>query len=255
MTGYVPRHRITPSSSGVAARADATRGTPQHLAPKRRRRGGVVARLAIGLAIAALMATSAVVAQRILSNRSGAGAVTTDGPTAATLDAADIPVVEPPDRPEGPLAGGALPPASPRRVEIPSIGVSSELEPLGLNDDGTMQVPSDFQRAGWFTLGPQPGQRGPAIIAGHVDSEVGPAVFIRLGELAVGDEVLVPREDGTTARFHVTAIESYSKDAFPAAAVYGPVPGPELRLITCDGAFDASSRQYRDNLVVYAVGV
>lgn len=117
---------------------------------------------------------------------------------------------------------------------------------------GAIKAPSDFDVAGWFSLGPRPGQPGPAVIAGHVDSRDGPAVFYRLHELASGDEVIVRRADGTTIRFTVTGAASYAKDAFPTDSVYGPVPGPELRLITCGGQFDRSRQQYRDNVVVYA---
>lgn len=138
------------------------------------------------------------------------------------------------------------------RVEIPAIGVGTALEPLDLLADGTLAAPRDFDVAGWFAAGPQPGQPGPAVVAGHVDSRDGPAVFYRLDEVAPGDEILVGREDGTDVRFRVTAVETYPKDEFPTDAVYGPVPGPELRLITCDGPFDRASRQYADNLVVYA---
>ena len=129
----------------------------------------------------------------------------------------------------------------------------SELSQLGLDEAGAMKAPSSFDTAGWFSLGPEPGQPGPAVIAGHVDSRDGPAVFYRLHELAPGDEVIVHRVDGTEIRFTVTGARSYPKTAFPTEAVYGPVPGSELRLITCGGEFDTSRRQYRENLVVYAV--
>jgi hypothetical protein len=168
-------------------------------------------------------------------------------PTPGTLPGGS-PVVEPRTR----LADVALVPASPTAVEIPSIGVVSELSNLVLDESGAIEAPSDFDVAGWFSLGPRPGQPGPAVIAGHVDSRDGPAVFYRLHELVPGDYVIVHRADGTTIRFTVTDAQRYSKDAFPTESVYGPVPGPELRLITCGGEFDRSRQQYRDNVVVYA---
>ena len=113
--------------------------------------------------------------------------------------------------------------------------------------------PDDFDRAGWFTGGAAPGDVGPAVVAGHVDSVDGPAVFSRLGELGPGAEVLVDREDGTTARFTVTEVARYPKTAFPTEAVYGPTPRAELRLVTCGGEFDRSRRSYVDNVVVTAV--
>jgi Sortase domain len=145
-----------------------------------------------------------------------------------------------------------LPPSPPVRVEIPAIGVSSSLVRLGLNPDRTMEVPGDFQVAGWFTGGPQPGQLGPAVIAGHVDSRTGPAVFYRLRDLRPGDQIRVVRADRRVVRFEVDSLASYPKRSLPSEAVYGATTAPVLRLITCAGTFDRSSRSYRDNLVVSA---
>jgi hypothetical protein len=169
--------------------------------------------------------------------------------------AGEIPTVERPARPAGAPVLLEVPPSPPVSVEVPSVGIVSALEHLSMGDGGVLTAPSDYGTAGWFAEGPQPGQAGPAVIAGHVDSRDGPAVFYRLGELKPGDQVLVHREDGSTVRFAVDDIEQYPKDAFPAQAVYGPVPGPELRLITCAGQFDRSAHSYRDNLVVYATAV
>jgi sortase (surface protein transpeptidase) len=143
----------------------------------------------------------------------------------------------------------------PVRLEIPAIGVTSSLVRLGLNADGTMQVPGDFQVAGWFTGAPQPGQLGPAVIAGHVDSRTGPAVFYRLRDLRPGDEVRVVRADHRVVRFRVDSLASYPKQALPDDAVYGATTTPALRLITCAGSFDRSRHSYRDNLVVSATRV
>jgi sortase (surface protein transpeptidase) len=148
-----------------------------------------------------------------------------------------------------------LPSSPPVRVEIPAIGVSSPLVRLGLNPDGTMQVPGDFQVAGWFTGGPQPGQLGPAVIAGHVDSGTGPAVFYRLRDLRPGDQVRVVRADRLVVRFRVESLARYPKDSLPDAAVFGATTAPVLRLITCAGTFDRARRSYRENLVVSAVRV
>ncbi len=148
----------------------------------------------------------------------------------------------------------ALTRAEPVQVDIPAIEVSSSLVDLGLNPDGTLEVPVDFSRAGWFTGGNYPGdpQGPPGLIAGHVDDFTGPAVFYRLRDLAVGDEVMVTRADNTVAVFTVTASDEYPKDAFPAAEVYAPVGDSELVLITCTGTFDQGARSYEDNLVVRA---
>ena len=148
-----------------------------------------------------------------------------------------------------------LPPSPPVRVDIPAIGVSSPLARLGLNPDRTMEVPADFQVAGWFTGAPQPGQLGPAVIAGHVDSRTGPAVFYRLRDLRPGDQIRVVRADRRVVRFKVDSVASYPKRSLPTDAVYGTTTTPALRLITCAGTFDRSSRSYRDNLVVSATRV
>lgn len=144
------------------------------------------------------------------------------------------------------------PPAPPVRLSIPAIGVATPLDRLGLAADASMEVPSVFARAGWFSGGTLPGQQGPAVIAGHVDSRTGPAVFFRLRELKPGDQVEVDRADGVRLRFAVEGRAQYRKATLPAEAVFGPVPWPALRLVTCGGSFDRARGSYRDNLVVYA---
>lgn len=138
------------------------------------------------------------------------------------------------------------------RLEIPAIGVSSSLTSLGLNADRSMEVPQDFSQTGWYRYSPLPGDPGPAVLAGHVSSRAGPAVFYRLAELSAGDEVHVRYADGATATFAVDRVEQHPKDAFPHDRVYGDTAGPELRLITCGGVFDRSQNAHRDNVVVYA---
>lgn len=145
-----------------------------------------------------------------------------------------------------------VPALRPLRLTMPSIGVDTVLVDLGIASDGTLQVPSDFNRAGWLDTSPAPGQRGPAVLAGHVDSTTGPAIFYRLRDLAVGDPIAITRRNGTRVTFTVDAVQRYAKAAFPTAAVYGPVPGPALRLLTCGGSFDPKTGHYRDNVVVYA---
>ena len=168
---------------------------------------------------------------------------------------AEVPSVELATRPAptGVTPTRSLTPSPPIDVTLPSIGVTSPLEHLARQDDGSIAAPVDFDMAGWFSAGPQPGQPGPAVIAGHVDSRTGPAVFYRLRDLQPGDPVEVRREDGRVVTFRVTRLEQHAKDEFPSEAVYGPVPDAELRLITCGGEFDRSSGHYLDNLVVFAV--
>jgi hypothetical protein len=142
--------------------------------------------------------------------------------------------------------------AAPARLQVPAAGVDTALAPIDVDASGALVPPSDNTLAGWYRQGPAPGDAGPAVVTGHVDSSAGPAVFFRLRDVAVGDAVTVTRVDGTAVRFTVTRVARYSKDAFPGAEVYGPTPDAELRLITCGGAFDRAARSYLDNVVVYA---
>jgi hypothetical protein len=145
--------------------------------------------------------------------------------------------------------------AVPVAVALPSIGVTSDLLRLGLNDDGTVAVPplERDDRAGWYERGPAPGAVGPAVILGHVDSaQYGPGVFFDLGALQVGDAIEVARADGSVAEFVVDRVEVHAKDDFPTIDVYGNTDDAQLRLITCGGDFDSAARSYEDNVVVFA---
>ncbi|MFF5227422.1 class F sortase [Dactylosporangium sp. NPDC000521] len=142
--------------------------------------------------------------------------------------------------------------APPTRLRIASLGVDTGLESLTVDPKGELQSPKVYDEAGWFAGGTAPGDPGPAVLAGHVDSKTGPAVFYKLHELKAGDRVEVQRGGGWLT-FRVTAREHYAKARFPSAKVYGPTPLPELRLITCGGEFDAAKHSYRENVVVYAV--
>ncbi|MFC5064598.1 class F sortase [Actinomycetospora atypica] len=148
------------------------------------------------------------------------------------------------------------PPSPPARIVVPRIGVDSSVASVGLNPDRTMEVPAKgplYDLAAWYRYSVTPGQQGPSVIVGHIDSaENGPSVFFRLGALAPGDTVAVTRADGLVVPFTVYATRSFPKDAFPTGEVYAGTTGPELRLITCSGSFDAAARNYRDNTVVFA---
>lgn len=145
--------------------------------------------------------------------------------------------------------------SAPTRLDIAAIGVHTEVSTIGLRGDGTLDPPplrSDAP-AGWYRGSPTPGETGPAIIVGHVDTaRDGPAVFFRLRELEAGDTISVRRADRTEARFVVTRVASYLKRAFPSEEVYGPTDGATLRLITCGGSFDRERGSYRSNIVVFA---
>jgi sortase (surface protein transpeptidase) len=143
----------------------------------------------------------------------------------------------------------------PVRVVIPSIGVSAPVVRLGLNVDGTLQVPTGFLEAGWYEGGARPGDPGPAVIVGHVDSRTGPAVFYRLRELVPGSKVVVGMSDGGRRTFVVARVAEYAKATFPTRQVYGATPHPRLRLITCGGPFDDATGHYLDNVIVFADAV
>jgi len=141
--------------------------------------------------------------------------------------------------------------SDPVGLRIPAIGLAVSVSGLGLNSDRTVQVPTDFQRPGWFRPGPAPGQPGSAVILGHVDSFRGPAVFYRLRSLRPGDTVETSLADGAVARFVVNAVVMYPKTQFPAQQVYGSHGYSALQLVTCGGEFDTHTRSYLSNVVVY----
>lgn len=151
--------------------------------------------------------------------------------------------------------GPSLRRSVPMSVSIPAIGVRSKLLRLGLNPDGTIQVPAlatSADEAAWYKYSVTPGQIGASVIEGHVDSYDGPAVFFRLGALRPGNEIDVTLADGVTAVFRVTGVREYAKDEFPSAKVYGPADYAGLRLITCGGTFDPATRHYLSSVIVFA---
>jgi hypothetical protein len=174
----------------------------------------------------------------------GAGPATpAAAPTAAVTIAHAAPTVP------APLSMAA---SVPVRVQIPAIDVDSPLMDLGVQDDGTMEVPAEGFPAGWFTEAPTPGELGPAVLAGHVDWGGSPGVFYDLRDVVAGDEITVSRADGSDAVFRVSEVGQYAKDAFPTGAVYGDLDHAGLRVITCGGDFDHAAHSYEDNTVVFA---
>ncbi|MGH3991561.1 MAG: class F sortase [Pseudonocardiaceae bacterium] len=160
-----------------------------------------------------------------------------------------------PSVPAAAAAVPALPESEPVALSIEAIDATSTLIPLGLNGDGTIEVPVLDQplQAGWYRYGPTPGQAGPAVVLGHVNAHGDDGIFARLSELEAGDGVRIERADGRTAVFTVTRVEQISKTAFPTEAVYGDTADAQLRLITCGGELDRERHSYRDNIIVYAV--
>ena len=147
-----------------------------------------------------------------------------------------------------------LPQSRPVAIQIPAIGVRSSLLLLGLNADGTVQVPSgnSYDRAGWYRYSPTPGSIGPAVILGHVSGNEGASVFFKLGKLRPGDRVTISRRDGSVAVFQITRVRRYPKKHFPTDLVYGNTNHAALRLITCGGVFNSSTGHFVDNIIAFA---
>jgi sortase (surface protein transpeptidase) len=145
--------------------------------------------------------------------------------------------------------------ATPVRLVIPKIGVDSSLEALHQDSRGVLVAPEYADTAGWWSKGVVPGDVGAAVIVGHLDTILGPAVFVHLGRLRPGDLIEVRMSDGRTVRFGVDGSHVVRKALFPSAQVYGATPDAQLRLITCSEPFDPVAHSYTDNLVLFATRV
>jgi len=174
--------------------------------------------------------------------------VGTTAPAAATAPGRTMPMMSP---------GHTMPVtsrAAPVRIVIPAIGVDAPVMQLGLNADRTIQVPplGDHNLAGWYKYGSSPGQPGPAVIVGHIDSYQGASVFYRLRYLVKGDQVRITLANGQVVTFAVDGLQQVSKTAFPTQSVYGFTKDPELRLVTCGGDFNPATGSYLSDIIVYA---
>ncbi|KQO47691.1 MULTISPECIES: class F sortase [unclassified Frigoribacterium] len=202
----------------------------------------VVIVAAVVLALTGCAAPGAVAPTTAPTPGAGADASATAAPSATGTAPPAI------DGVDGVVGEGVVPAA----VSVPAIGLDAPLIDLGIADDGTMEVPVDADDVGWFTGGGKPGGRGPTVIAAHVDSASGPAVFARLDELVVGDRVDVTTVDGGVVSYAVTEVVDVPKAEFPTARVFGAQPTDQLRLITCGGVFDRGSGHYDQNRIVFA---
>jgi hypothetical protein len=144
--------------------------------------------------------------------------------------------------------------SAPVEITIDSIHVRAGIDQIGLAEDRTLETQplSRASFAAWYRLGPAPGQVGPAVITGHVDTASTVAVFFYLSRLRPGDVVVITRADGRTVSFGIDSVASYPKSDFPTQLVYGTTNYPALRLVTCGGRFDPSAGSYDDNVVVFA---
>jgi len=164
---------------------------------------------------------------------------------------ADQPVL-PGNQIEPAVIGETLNESDPVRLRIPALNIDTSFVELGLQNNNEIEIPSGFEEVGWYKYGPTPGELGPAVVLGHVDSYSGPAVFFYLGQLNPGDRVEIDRADGTTAIFRIDKLERYLQSEFPTSLVYGDLNHAGLRLITCSGSYDREQRRYESNLIVFA---
>jgi sortase (surface protein transpeptidase) len=139
----------------------------------------------------------------------------------------------------------------PTQLRIPSLGVDAPFVQLGLNKDQTIETPKGDAEVGWFIHGAKPGDIGPAVVVGHLDSVRGPAVFQNLKNIKVGDEIAIQRADGSTVTYRAESMSQYKQDSFPTQEVYGPIDYAGLRLITCAGQYSKQADRYSDNFIVY----
>ena len=192
---------------------------------------------ALGLALLAVLAGGSAPAALARSATAAAGAAPADGQppagvfkSARTYDEVALPV----------------------RLRIPALKVDAKVEKLGLQKDGAIAVPATTDIAGWYQYGPRPGEPGPAVILGHVDSTAGPGIFFDLYRAKPGTAIRIDRADGSSATFTITQVTKVPKVQFPTDLVYAPTLDPTLRLVTCGGSFDRSRRSYRDNVIAFA---
>ncbi|WP_245568730.1 class F sortase [Nocardia concava] len=187
-------------------------------------------------ALAAVLAVAAPLVAGCSSSDSSNSAATTTAP-------ATVPTVQ---------TAAAITRSTPVSFSFPAIKAQGSLISVGLNADGTVQVPADYQQAGWYQKGPAPGEQGSAVILGHVDSYKGEGVFFNLKKSKPGDLIDVTRADGRTAHFKVTDVRMYLKSQFPDQLVFGPRGGATLQIVTCGGNFDQAAKSYESNVVVYS---
>jgi LPXTG-site transpeptidase (sortase) family protein len=207
---------------------------------------GLTRAVAVGLAVVAVVAGVVAVASRRAEIGADPNAAGAWNGASASPSAAPKPSVS-----ASPPPAAAPVTSPPTQLKIEAIHLTTDLEPLGLDDKGRLSPPG-FDDAGWYADGTAPGDAGPAVIAGHIDSKSGPSVFYHLHELKTGDIIQVKR-GAAWIRFAVTDQQQYPKTAFPTAKVYGPTATAQLRLITCGGTFDKSVGSYEDNVIVFAV--
>lgn len=210
------------------------------------RSGSGTGRVSTGVAWAALLLGLWLWGREVTDVRQGISAPTTG----------DVAAVGRPAHVELPPAAAPLRGARPQRLDIPAMGVRAPVVARGLDRDGAIEPPSYGRPGvvGWYAGGTRPGATGAALFVGHVDTETKPAVFYKLSALRVGEKIRVARDDGHVAEFTVDDVQVIGRDDFDAQQAYGVRQSgrAELRLVTCGGTFDRTSRTYTANVVVSA---
>ncbi|WP_053693860.1 class F sortase [Streptomyces sp. WM6372] len=204
----------------------------------------------------ALAAAALTLATLVLAGCAGQEPAAPPAPAQGAAGSAPAPAASASGQQASPKAGAQAQPAlarsEPQKIDIPSLGLSSTLETLRQNTDGTMQTPKNPGLAGWYEPGPTPGSQGPAVIAGHVTWNGAAAVFEKLKTMKAGDTIKVARRDNKTATFTVERVAEYPKADFPTLEVYKNLDYAGLRLVTCGGDFDPKKHYYDSNVVVFA---
>ena len=144
-------------------------------------------------------------------------------------------------------------PGLPTRIQIPTLGIDTAIEPIGLTPSNEMDIPQAWETVGWYQYGSRPGQSGNAVLAGHLDTNTGaPGIFWRLEELHPGDIILIETEEGELLLFQIESLTSYPYEQAPLQEIFGPAETPQLSLITCSGNWSAQNQIYDHRLVVHA---
>lgn len=212
--------------------------------------------VAVTVLAAALLSVAGCAGSDGSAGSAGAPATTASTSPSATATPSASPSTSPRAKATGPRPLPSTKPVDVVGLSIPAIGVKiTELEHLKLMANAELSAPKDPDLAGWYADGPVPGTVGPSVIAGHVDSKTGPAVFAKLGNLEAGDKITITLSNGTSAAFTVDKLQRTTKDGFPTEEVYGPTPDAQLRLITCSGPYDRTAGAYVDNTVVFATQI
>lgn len=173
-------------------------------------------------------------------------------PEASIRPATTFSVPIPKESLRDPLDNG-LSRSEPTHIVVKSANVDAPVDPVGQKKDKSMETPPLFENVtGWYKLGPSPGEVGPSVIVGHVDTYKGPSVFYGLKDLKAGDKIVVTRKDGKKVTFKVTGLEQFQQNNFPTDKVYGNIDYAGLRLITCGGTFNQQTGRYTANTVVFA---